>query len=130
MLLMRSLSQRRAGKVVSSSVRYADVKPVNPQGVGSMPQWLQTTLKSSRVSLEKPPSSDLGIQASAYGALMVLTYINGTSTSTTPYAAADVPGLILATSFGASLYFMTKKNVKLGKESYLIRSQLSCPIST
>ncbi|KAH1231241.1 hypothetical protein GmHk_10G030512 [Glycine max] len=62
MLLMQSLTQRRAGKVVNSSVRYADVKR---------------------------------------------------------YAGADVPGLLLAGSFGASLYFMTKKNVKLGKATVI-----------
>ncbi|GAU11097.1 hypothetical protein TSUD_197210 [Trifolium subterraneum] len=69
MLLMQRLTQRRAGKVVNSSVRYADVKRVQSQ-------------------------------------------VNG-------YAGADVPGLILAGSFGASLYFMTKKNVKLGKAMLL-----------
>ncbi|KAL0386851.1 UNVERIFIED_CONTAM: hypothetical protein Sradi_2566900 [Sesamum radiatum] len=51
---------------------------------------------------------------------MVLTYVNGASASSmVPYAGADVPGLVLATSFGASLYFMTKKNVKLGKATVL-----------
>lgn len=64
-----------------------------------------------------PSTSDLGIQAGVYGAMMVLTYVNGSSleSSGMPYAGADVPGLILASSFGASLYFMTRKNVKLGK---------------
>ncbi|XAR59857.1 hypothetical protein NMG60_11015845 [Bertholletia excelsa] len=120
MLLMQSLSQRRAGKVVSSSIRYADVKPVNAPGMGSMPQWLQSTVKNSPVSLETPSAGDLGIQAGIYGALMALSYINGaTSSSTAPYAGADVPGLILATSFGASLYFMTQKNVKLGKATVI-----------
>ncbi|GFY93314.1 chaperone [Actinidia rufa] len=102
MLLMQSLSQRRAGKVVSSSVRYADVKPVNAPGMGSTPQWLQTTVKNPLVSFETPNTGDLGIQASVYGALMVLNYVNGASTASIgPYAGADVPGLILATSFGA-----------------------------
>ncbi|RVW38564.1 hypothetical protein CK203_075615 [Vitis vinifera] len=54
MLLMQSLTQRRAGKVVNSGIRYADVKPVNASGLGSMPQWLQTTVKSSPVSVETP----------------------------------------------------------------------------
>lgn len=113
MLLMQSLSQRRAGKVVDSNIRYADVKAGN----ASMPQWLQATIKRSQVSFEMPDTGDLGIQAGVYGALMVLNYVNGASTSSAaPYAGADVPGLILATSFGASLYFMTKKNIKLGKE--------------
>ena len=115
MLLMRSLTQRRAGKVVSSNIRYADVKPVSGPGIGPVPQWVQTTIKNTPVSVETPSTGELGIQAGVYGALMVLTYVNGTSMpSVAPYAGADVPGLILATSFGASLYFMTKKNVKLG----------------
>ncbi|KAH7522832.1 hypothetical protein JRO89_XSUnG0099900 [Xanthoceras sorbifolium] len=120
MLLMRSLNQRRSGKVVDSSIRYADVTPMNTRGVGSMPQWLQGTLKKPFVSVERPSTGDLGIQAGVYGALMVLTYVNGTTTSSVaPYAGADVPGLILATSFGASLYFMTKKNIKLGKATVI-----------
>jgi hypothetical protein len=121
MLLMRSLTQRRAGKVVNSGIRYADVKPVSPPGMGSMPPWLQSTVKNSPISVETPSSGDLGIQAGVYGALIVLTYANGASTSSAlPYAGADVPGLILAGSFGASLYFMTKRNVKLGNELFYI----------
>lgn len=115
MLLMQSLSQRRAGKVVDSNIRYADVRPVNSPGMGSMPQWLQSTVKNAPISIETPSTKDLGIQAGVYGALMALSYVNGASSSASPYAAADVPGLILATSFGSSLYFMTRKNVKLGK---------------
>ncbi|ESQ45989.1 hypothetical protein EUTSA_v10000275mg [Eutrema salsugineum] len=113
MLLMQSLNQRRAGKVVSNNIRYADVKSTNPLGTGRVSQWL----KNPPVSVDMPSTSNLGIQAGVYGAMMALTYVNGSSieSSGVPYAAADVPGLILATSFGASLYFMTKRNVKLGK---------------
>jgi hypothetical protein len=81
-----------------------------------MPQWMQSTMKNSPVSIESPSTSDLGLQAGVYGALIGLTYISGSSMPPAGYAGADVPGLILAGSFGASLYFMTKKNVKLGKE--------------
>ncbi|KAH6777072.1 chaperone [Perilla frutescens var. hirtella] len=120
MLLMQSFLQRRAGKVVNSSIRYADVKPVSAPKMGSMPNWLQNSVKSSPVSVEAPSTSELGVQAGVYGALMVLTYVNGASApSAAPYAGADVPGLILATSFGASLYFMTKKKVKLGKATVI-----------
>ncbi|KAK4378298.1 hypothetical protein RND71_000160 [Anisodus tanguticus] len=119
MLLMQSLSQRRSGKVVDSSVRFADVKAANTSGMGSMPKWLQTTVKSSPVSVEAPVAKELGVQAGVYGALMVLTYVNGASTPSGVSYGADVPGLILATSFGATLYFMTKKNVKLGKASVI-----------
>ncbi|XP_039037653.1 uncharacterized protein LOC120175016 [Hibiscus syriacus] len=111
MLLMRSLTQRRAENVVDRRIIYADVKPVNPPGVQSMPRWVQTTLKNLPVSVETPVSSELGIQAGVYGALMVLTYVN--ESFVIPYAGADVPGLILVSSFGASLHFMTRKNVKL-----------------
>ncbi|KAM7479467.1 hypothetical protein LguiA_027680 [Lonicera macranthoides] len=123
MLLMQSLSQRRSGKVVNSSIRYADVKPVSSprmMGMGSMPQWLESTVKSRPVSVEAPAvTGELGIQAGVYGALMVLTYVNGASTTSGSYGGADVPGLILATGFGASLYFMTRRNVKLGKATVI-----------
>lgn len=120
MLLMQSLTQRRAGKVVNSGIRYADVKPVKTSGMGSMPPWLQATMKNAAVAVETPSTRELAVQAGVYGALMALTYVNGASTSSSvPYAGADVPGLILAGSFGASLYFMTKRNVKLGKELYI-----------
>lgn len=110
MLLMQSLTQQQAGKVIDNSIRYADVKTLNSSSLGTMPQWLQSTIKGSSVVVEKTPASDLGIQASVYGAMMVLTYINGTTSSSAgPVAGADVPGFILATSLGASLYFMTKK---------------------
>ncbi|CAO2815647.1 unnamed protein product [Amaranthus hypochondriacus] len=120
MLLMKSLTQRRAGKVVNNSIRFADVQPANSPSTGTMPQWLQSTMKSPLVVVEKPPVSDLGVQAGVYGAMMALTYINGASSSSAgAVAGADVPGFILATSFGASLYFMTKKNVKLGKATLI-----------
>lgn len=109
MLLMQSLNQRRAGKVVSNNIRYADVKSTSPLGTGRVSQWM----KNPPVSVDMPSTSNLGIQAGVYGAMMALTYVNGSSIDS--YARADVPGLILATSFGASLYFMTKRNVKLGK---------------
>ncbi|KAF6140482.1 hypothetical protein GIB67_010312 [Kingdonia uniflora] len=117
MLLMQSLMQRRAGKVVSSNIRYADVKTINVPELGNpMPRWLQAAVKNPPVSVEAPSPSNVGIQAGVYGALMVLTYANGVSTSSAGrYAGADIPGLILATSFGVSLYFLTKKKIKLGK---------------
>ncbi|KAL7608572.1 protein CHAPERONE-LIKE PROTEIN OF POR1, chloroplastic [Lactuca sativa] len=120
MLLMQSLSQRRAGKVVNSSIRYADVKPViNTPQMGSMPQWVQGAMKNPLVSVETPSARDLGIEAGVYGALAVLTYVNGANSPVGSLSGADVPGLILATSFGASLYFMTKRNVKLGKATVI-----------
>ncbi|OVA15936.1 Protein of unknown function DUF3353 [Macleaya cordata] len=121
MLLMQSLTQRRAGKVVNSSIRYADAKPVKAiSGIGSMPQWLQAGVKNSPVSVETPSINNLGVQAGVYGALMALQYVNGVSTSTAGMSTgADVPGLILAGSFGASLYFLTKKNTKLGKATLI-----------
>ncbi|CAA7391452.1 unnamed protein product [Spirodela intermedia] len=120
MLLMQSLTQRRAGKVVNSSIRYADVKPARVPGSSSMPQWLQSTVKNAPVSIESPPTRNLGIQGGVYGALMVFTFVSGASAPTGgAYNGADVPGLILATGFGASLYFLTKKNINLGKATLI-----------
>ena len=92
------------------------LNPVAAPRLGSAPKWLEATMKNSPVSIESPSTTDLGIQAGVYGALMALTYANGASTSSTGlYSGADVSGLVVASSFAASLYFMTKKNVKLGK---------------
>lgn len=118
MLLMQSLMQRRAGKVKDNNILYADVKLA--AGEKPMPLWLQTTFTKSAVVIDKPSMSDLGVQAGVYGAMMVVTYINGVSTlPAAPYAEADVPALVVATSLGASLYFLTKSNVKLGRASLI-----------
>ncbi|CAN6308113.1 unnamed protein product [Urochloa humidicola] len=93
MLLMQSLSQRRAGKV-DNSIRYADVKPVKSAGAGTVPQWIQATMKNAPITFETPSSSSLGIQSCVYG-------------------------FILATGFGASLYFLAKKNMNLGKAALI-----------
>ncbi|XP_010266886.1 PREDICTED: uncharacterized protein LOC104604294 isoform X2 [Nelumbo nucifera] len=119
MLLMQSLTQRQAGKVTNRSIRYADVKPVKGPAMESMPQWLQTTVKNVPISVETLPTGSLGVQAGVYGAFMVLTFVNGASTSSSPYSGPDVPGFILATSIGASLYFLTKKNINLGKAAVM-----------
>ncbi|KAK1273146.1 hypothetical protein QJS04_geneDACA009662 [Acorus gramineus] len=118
MLLMESLTRRRAGKVANSSIRYADVKPVNSQA-SSMPQWLQAAVKNVPVSVETPSTANLGVQAGVYGAMMAFTFVSGSTSSPGVYSGADVPGLILATGFGASLYFLTKKNMKLGKAALI-----------
>ncbi|NP_001143012.1 hypothetical protein Zm00014a_014854 [Zea mays] len=120
MLLMQSLSQRRAGKVANNSIRYADVKPVKSAGAGAVPQWMQATMKNAPITFETPSSSSLGIQSCVYGALMVFTYASGSSTSLpSAYTSPDVPGFILATGFGASLYFLAKKNMNLGKAALI-----------
>ncbi|CAL4937543.1 unnamed protein product [Urochloa decumbens] len=101
MLLMQSLSQRRAGKVADNSIRYADVKPVKSAGAGTVPQWMQATMKNAPITFETPSSSSLGIQSCVYGALMVFTYASGSTTSLpSAYTSPDVPGFILATGFG------------------------------
>ncbi|RZC66782.1 hypothetical protein C5167_010475 [Papaver somniferum] len=111
MLLMQSLMQRCAGKVVNNGIRYADVQTVNGPDMSSTPQSLQATLKRIPVSVEAPSANNLGIHTGVYGALMGLTYINGASVSSGElYAGADIPGLILAAGFGASIYLLTKKN--------------------
>ncbi|WOL10785.1 hypothetical protein Cni_G19544 [Canna indica] len=116
MLLMRSLSRRRAGKVASSNIRYADVKPIRTAETGALPEWLQNRVKNIPVSVDPPSTNDLGIQAGVYGALMFFIFVSGSSPdSSGPYTGADVPGLILATSFGASFYFLSKKRIRIGK---------------
>ncbi|KAL0904174.1 hypothetical protein M5K25_026249 [Dendrobium thyrsiflorum] len=120
MLLMQSLSQRRSGKVANSNIRYADVKPVGNPGTGALPQWLRSTVKNVPISTEFPSTGALGIQAGVYGALMVFTFVSGASSNSAgAYSGADVPGLILATSFGASIYFLRTKSINLGKATLM-----------
>lgn len=121
MLLMQSLSKRRSGKVANSNIRYADVKLVkNPEAGGVLPQWLKSVVKNVPISIESPTRDSLGVQSGIYGALMVFTFVSGTSSN----SGADVPGLVLATSFGASLFFLTKKNINLGKATLMTASGL------
>ncbi|KAJ6792074.1 protein CHAPERONE-LIKE PROTEIN OF POR1, chloroplastic [Iris pallida] len=116
MLFMRSFTERMSGKVVNNSIRYADVKPVKSSRTSTLPQWLQAAVKSPPISVEAPSTNDLGIKTGVYGALMVFTYASGASTALTGiYGGADVSGLVLAASFGASLYFLTKKGAVVGK---------------
>ncbi|CAL9038311.1 unnamed protein product [Musa banksii] len=85
-----------------------------------MPEWLQKMVKNIPVSVESPSANNLGIQAGVYGALMVSTFVSGASpTSAGQYIGADVSGLLLATSFGASLYFLSKKRMSLGKAAVI-----------
>ncbi|XP_042390493.1 uncharacterized protein LOC121981815 isoform X2 [Zingiber officinale] len=120
MLLMQSLSRRRSGKVENSRIRYADVRTSKNTGTNALPEWLQARIKNVPVSIESPSTSNLGIQAGVYGALMLFTYVSGASTTSTgPYAGAEVSGLIIATSIGASLYFLSKKRLGLGKAAVL-----------
>ncbi|XP_024387029.1 protein CHAPERONE-LIKE PROTEIN OF POR1, chloroplastic [Physcomitrium patens] len=115
MLLMQSLSQRRAGKVVDSAVRYADVR--KPKSSGGGPEWLQKALKNAPVSFETPSNSELGLQSGLYAALIVWTFATGVTSSPIEGALAgqDTPGFILAVGFGLAVYFLRKKNTKLAK---------------
>lgn len=116
LLLMQSLSKRRAGKVVDSSVKFADVRKPRL----STPQWLQKISKSSPVAVETPPSNVLVTQAAVFGALAAWTFASGLSQGDYPTTdGSDVPGLQLALGFGASLYFLRKQQVKLGKSSLI-----------
>ncbi|XP_020581645.1 uncharacterized protein LOC110025481 [Phalaenopsis equestris] len=120
MLLMKSLNQRRSGKVANSNIRYADVKPAGSPGAGALPQWLKSAAKNVPISIESPSADTLGIQAGVYGALMVFTLVSGASTNSAGvYSGTDVPGLILVASFGASIYFLRKKSINLRKSTLM-----------
>ena len=111
-LLMQSLTQRRSGKVVDKSIRFADVKKVSSGS--SVPNWLTQTLNKIPVAVETPSSNDIAAQTALYAGLAVWTFASGFSSEPSANVNADVPGVILAIGFGASLYFLRKQNVKLG----------------
>lgn len=114
-LLMKSLMQRRLGKVVDSSIRYADVKTAKASyGVGG-PQWYKEVLSRVPVAVETPTSITIGTQTAVYAGLAIWTFASEVSSHPSLNAKSDVPGLILAVGVGASIYFLRKQNVNLGK---------------
>ena len=118
-LLMQSLSKRRAGKVADKSVRFADVKKIQPT---STPKWLQRVqgaVSVTPVSVDVPESSDLAKQAVVFGALAAWTLLGATGEVQPTNSGADVPGLQLALGFGASIYFLRQQRVKLGKDTVM-----------
>lgn len=119
-LLMQSFLQRRAGKVVDNSIRYADVKKTktSSSSIGGQ-QWIRDTLSKSPVVVESPVPGVIGTQSAVYAGLMVWTFASGVPSQSSLNANADVPGLILALGFGASIYFLRKQNVNLGKSAAL-----------
>lgn len=127
MLLMQSLSLRRAGKVMDSTIRYADVKKAKSPVSGSGPEWLRTALKNTPVAFQIPSSSVIGTQTGVYLALSVWMFASGltsTQNESSLSAGADVPGIILAIGFGLSLYFLCKQNLKLGKHNKALECTL------
>ncbi|CAI5984408.1 unnamed protein product [Closterium sp. NIES-64] len=125
-LLMQSLSRRRSGEVVDSSVRFADVQKPRPP---APPSWLQKALKSSPVAVTTPNTSTssgsqaLAVQSAVFASLLIWTYASGLSSGSDlggslygPAATGgDVPGLQLALAFGWALYSLRKEGVGMGK---------------
>ncbi|CAI5516095.1 unnamed protein product [Closterium sp. Naga37s-1] len=129
-LLMQSLSRRRSGEVVDSSVRFADVQKPRPP---APPSWLQKALKSSPVAITTPNTSTssgsqaLAVQSAVFASLLIWTYASGLSSGSDlggslygPAATGgDVPGLQLALAFGWALYSLRKEGVGMGKAAGL-----------
>jgi hypothetical protein len=131
MLLMQSLSQRRAGKVVDNTIRYADVRKAKSPVSGSGPEWLRTALKTAPVAFQTPSLSTVGMQTGVYLALSVWLFASALTSSPGELSVsgkADVPGVILAIGFGLSVYFLSKQKMKLGKhDGYLNCAFCFCP---
>lgn len=118
-LLMQSLNQRRAGKVLDNSIRYADVKKAKSAPSTGGPQWVRDAASKFPVAVETPSSGAIATQTAVYAGLMAWTFASGMSSDTPLHTNTEVPGPILAIGFGASLYFLRKENVKLGKAAAL-----------
>ncbi|KAH9545727.1 hypothetical protein CY35_12G061900 [Sphagnum magellanicum] len=121
-MLMQSLSQRRAGKVVDNTIRYADVRKAKSPVSGSGVEWLRTALKTAPVAFQTPSLSTVGIQTGVYVALSVWLFASALTSSPGELSVsgkADVPGVILAIGFGLSVYFLSKQKMKLGKATLI-----------
>lgn len=113
-LLMQSLMQRRAGKVLDKTIRYADVKKAKAAASTGGPQWVRDAVSKFPVAVETPSSGAIATQTAVYAGLIAWTFASGISSESTLHTNSEVPGPILAIGFGASLYFLRKQNVKLG----------------
>jgi len=112
-LLMQSLSRRRAGKIVDKSVRFADVPPPPTEKAQN---WLNKTLSGTPVSVGTMPQNDAVKQAAVFAGLAVWTLVGGMGSSEFPAGnGSDIPGLQLALALGASIYFLRQQKVGLGK---------------
>lgn len=114
-LLMKSLMQRRLGKVADNSIRYADVKMAKTNGGLGGLLWLSEALSRAPVAADIPTTTAIGMQTAVYAGLAVWTFASEVSSHPSFHAKSDVPGLILAVGVGASIYFLTKRNVKFGE---------------
>ncbi|KAJ7545716.1 hypothetical protein O6H91_08G006800 [Diphasiastrum complanatum] len=124
---MQRLMKRRAGEVVDGSVLYADVKTPKANVGSSGVNWLRGALNSVPIIVETPSLRILGTQTAIYSVLMALTYANGLVSSTGSSfqdTRADAPGLILAIGFGASLLFLRKQRLTLGKAAAVTTASL------
>lgn len=104
------------------SVKYADVRKPKP-ATGPPPSWVQALRRTTTLTVAKPDNKDLATKAAVFGVLAAWTYAGGLGAGDysqygSPAAGSDVPGLQLALGVGASVYFLRKDNVGLGKSCH------------
>ncbi|KAH7366354.1 hypothetical protein KP509_18G074800 [Ceratopteris richardii] len=123
-LLMGSLIKRKLGKVVDSSILYADVKKTNSfSGVGGV-QWLTEVISSVPVAVEAPTLTDFGTRSAVFAGLTIYSFASGIS-SDSSLNQSDAPHVVLAIGVGASIYFLRQKNVNFGKAVMLTVAALA-----
>jgi hypothetical protein len=108
-ILMDRLRQRQTGELeVPERIRYAEqlaeptkklTLPTFPK-LGSSPAWLER-------ALDRPSVKELGISSGVLGGLAVLAYLS--------QANPDGSALILALGIGFNIYWINRKDLKLGR---------------
>mmetsp|Transcript_3585 Transcript_3585/g.12974 ORF Transcript_3585/g.12974 Transcript_3585/m.12974 type:complete len:292 (-) Transcript_3585:118-993(-) len=114
-LLMKSFMKRTKGETqVDNKVRYADVVPQAAKIKAALPPWARDVSSAvpAAPTFSKPANDTLSQTSAVFGAIALVTLIQGL---TQPAGVDSPPGLEISAALGATVWYMNKKRVKLGR---------------
>jgi len=113
-LLMKSFMKRTKGESVDNKVRYADVVPQGAKIKAALPPWARdvSAVVPAAPTFTKPANDTLTQASAVFGAIALVTLIQGL---TQPAGIDSPPGLEISAALGATVWYMNKKRVKLGR---------------
>jgi hypothetical protein len=114
-LLMKSFMKRTKGETqVDNKVKYADVVPQAAKIKAALPPWARDVSSAvpAAPTFSKPANDTLSQTSAVFGAIALVTLIQGL---TQPAGVDSPPGLEISAALGATVWYMNKKRVKLGR---------------
>ena len=117
-LLMKSFNRRTKGDTVDKTVKYADVVPPIDRLAAAMPAWTKEAGSALPPAprFSAPSQASLSQTGALFGAIAVVTLVQGFAQ---PQGMDNPTGLEIAAALGATVWFMNKKRVSLGRSAAL-----------